>query len=256
MADELKAGQATKIWTCKIGEISQERFDNLPQGLDFPMRCAIGEAYKKITGVAPNFCFSGWSGKLTEPERVVVENREPVRPAAEGQGVEGLRNDILALCAYTLDRERCCSGATADGLAFKIEAALASAAQPAEPQKEAVMYPARTVVSPGATISQSGPEQGAIPPADIPSTATNTPIYAELDPAKGARWYMEVPEWARGPLEAAREFRADFERDKAAAEEYKREHPQNVRGEVTDFFTPSSGQLLQLARERVFGRPG
>lgn len=59
-----------KIWDCKIGEV-----ETIPPGADFPMRQAVAEAYQKITGKEPVFCFSGWGGKLSECERAVVEDR-------------------------------------------------------------------------------------------------------------------------------------------------------------------------------------
>jgi hypothetical protein len=62
-----------RIWTCKIGE---SEFDH--SGMDSPMREAVREAYKRVTGVEAEFLFSGWGGELTEPERAVVENRCPV----------------------------------------------------------------------------------------------------------------------------------------------------------------------------------
>jgi Lar family restriction alleviation protein len=64
-----------KIWTCKIGEVNADR---LPYGSDWPMRQAIIRAYREITGQDADFIFSGWGGSLTEPERAVVEDREPV----------------------------------------------------------------------------------------------------------------------------------------------------------------------------------
>jgi hypothetical protein len=63
-----------KIWDCKIGEISAHV---LPDGADAPMRQAVQQAYRNLTGADPDFCFSGWGGELTEPERAVHENREP-----------------------------------------------------------------------------------------------------------------------------------------------------------------------------------
>jgi hypothetical protein len=59
----------TKIWTCKIGEVDAE---NLPHDADWPMRRAIYEAYKKITGKDPEFIFSGWGGELTPEERSFI----------------------------------------------------------------------------------------------------------------------------------------------------------------------------------------
>jgi len=57
-----------KIWTCKIDEVA-----DLPDGSDRPMREAVVEAYRKLTGREPVFCFSGWGGELTKVEREVAE---------------------------------------------------------------------------------------------------------------------------------------------------------------------------------------
>lgn len=65
----------TKIWTCKIGECSS---DDIPPGADAPMREAVANAYRAITGgMEPKFMFTGWGGRLDESERAVVENRLP-----------------------------------------------------------------------------------------------------------------------------------------------------------------------------------
>lgn len=58
-----------KIWSCKIGECEDEALFN---GADYPMRIAVANAYKEITGQEPNFIFSGWGAELTESERKVV----------------------------------------------------------------------------------------------------------------------------------------------------------------------------------------
>ena len=75
MSDYIRPGG---IWQCKIGEHDGSR---LGGGMDLPMREAVRRAYKEITGEEPDFIFSGWSAKLTEPERAVVENRLPRRDA-------------------------------------------------------------------------------------------------------------------------------------------------------------------------------
>lgn len=62
----------SNIWTCKIGG---KFTGHLPAGADFPMRRAIESAYKEITGVYPDFLFSGWGAELTESEREVIEGR-------------------------------------------------------------------------------------------------------------------------------------------------------------------------------------
>ena len=59
-----------KIWSCKIGEAA-----NVPRGADLPMRDAVRDEYRKITGVEPSFLFSGWGASLDEWEKTVVENR-------------------------------------------------------------------------------------------------------------------------------------------------------------------------------------
>jgi len=89
----------SKIWTCKIGECDEADLrgpNGEYRGADFPMRMAVREAYREITGRDDSFCFSGWGGELTEPERAVVENREPVRApdplAGLREKVEGLRD--------------------------------------------------------------------------------------------------------------------------------------------------------------------
>lgn len=62
-----------KIWECKIGGTGGE----LPGGADNPMRDAIADAFREVTGVEAQFIFSGWGAELTECERAAHENREP-----------------------------------------------------------------------------------------------------------------------------------------------------------------------------------
>jgi hypothetical protein len=59
-----------KIWYCKIGEVDEEK---LPHGSDAPMREAVEQKYRELTGEEPVFLFSGWGAELTEFERIVVE---------------------------------------------------------------------------------------------------------------------------------------------------------------------------------------
>ena len=59
-----------EIWSCKIGETK-----NVPEGADFPMRQAIKEAYLKLTGEEPVFCFSGWGAELDKIERDVANDK-------------------------------------------------------------------------------------------------------------------------------------------------------------------------------------
>jgi hypothetical protein len=62
-----------KIWYCKIGEAEPTQ-----EGADLPMRAAVSKAFLEITGKESSFIFSGWGASLTESERAVVEDREPV----------------------------------------------------------------------------------------------------------------------------------------------------------------------------------
>lgn len=63
-----------KIWDCKIGEVPEEL---LVDGADHPMRVAVAESYRKLTGQEPNFIFSGWGAKLSEAEEAVVGEYDP-----------------------------------------------------------------------------------------------------------------------------------------------------------------------------------
>ena len=68
----------SRIWTCKIGECEDKDLltpDGKYYGADWPMRKAIQEAYRQVTGKEPKFTFSGWAGELTEDERAVVEDK-------------------------------------------------------------------------------------------------------------------------------------------------------------------------------------
>jgi hypothetical protein len=67
-----------KIWYVKIGEIDEEDLRAAHPGpADPPMREAVEEAYRRVTGRDPDFVFSGWGAELTEAERAVVEDRLP-----------------------------------------------------------------------------------------------------------------------------------------------------------------------------------
>ncbi len=71
-----------KIWSCKIGECEDADLlrDGKYYGADLPMRQAIAEAYRRVTGKEPNFIFSGWASELDPIEREIVSE------TAEGGG--------------------------------------------------------------------------------------------------------------------------------------------------------------------------
>ena len=69
-----------KIWSCKIGGCDDFA---LPSGADMPMRNAVSRAYQLITGLDPQFIFSGWGAELTECELALLENRLPIQPTPD-----------------------------------------------------------------------------------------------------------------------------------------------------------------------------
>lgn len=58
-----------KVWDCKI-VISADEV--LPEGFDFPLRRAAIETVEKA-GIEILHCLSGWGGKLTEDEQMLVD---------------------------------------------------------------------------------------------------------------------------------------------------------------------------------------
>lgn len=60
------------IWDCKIG-IAPGTSVRLPGGADEPMREAVERAYKDVTGLDAEFCFSGWGADLTDDETKVLK---------------------------------------------------------------------------------------------------------------------------------------------------------------------------------------
>jgi hypothetical protein len=67
---------AEQIWECKIGAVPVEVLDKFGGGADGPMRAAVSAAFFTITGIEPEFIFSGWNATLNKYER---ENRRNKR---------------------------------------------------------------------------------------------------------------------------------------------------------------------------------
>lgn len=68
------------VWGCKVG-IKPGTPVTLPGGADTPMRDAVETAFKAVTGLDAEFCFSGWGEELTPEELAVVEeDYRPVPP--------------------------------------------------------------------------------------------------------------------------------------------------------------------------------
>lgn len=93
------------VWICKVGSLAPNQ---LPNGADGPMRDAVAEAFRGLTGGYPEFCFSGWGGDLTEAERLIVEDRVPEMAdhyifagpggaCMSSRPIEGLTQDLTTL---------------------------------------------------------------------------------------------------------------------------------------------------------------
>ena len=88
-----------RIWTCKIGGPVGE----LPRQPDFTMRKAVIDAFRSLTGVDAEYCFSGWGATLSDFERAVVENHDPTMAElakaelAKAEAIRSLDLDTLAI---------------------------------------------------------------------------------------------------------------------------------------------------------------
>ena len=82
------------VWECKVGARMLDI--DLPDGADAPMRRAVQQAFVDITGTNPEFCFSGWGGKLDEFEISVVEERPPSAVHEADWHLRNAAPDLLA----------------------------------------------------------------------------------------------------------------------------------------------------------------
>jgi len=103
MADAHNPGP---IWGCKIGVTGEA---GLPRGADAPMRNAVKTAFHALTGVWPDFTFSGWSAELTEPELAVVENRMPDPTHDQSERLRDAAPDLLEALIRLRDTDIDCS---------------------------------------------------------------------------------------------------------------------------------------------------
>jgi len=53
-----------QVWECKIGGNV-----HIPSGGDAQMRGAVEQAFIRMVGKKPDFCFTGWGGRLTPTEK-------------------------------------------------------------------------------------------------------------------------------------------------------------------------------------------
>lgn len=63
-----------RVWDCQIGG----DVGDLPWGADDPMRQAIRQAYRELTGKEPEFLFSGWGGKLSPEQKALLKEEKHV----------------------------------------------------------------------------------------------------------------------------------------------------------------------------------
>lgn len=74
-----------QTWTCRVGVVGSV---TIPNGGDAPMRRAVTEAFKQVTGQYPEHCFSGWGDKWDEKELAVIEDRLPDRKTIDDAMVQ------------------------------------------------------------------------------------------------------------------------------------------------------------------------
>lgn len=73
--------QFKNAWGCKIGG---RFFDPLPSAADAPLRDAVEAIYFQITGVQSEFCYSGWSDKISPAKTTMLASQEVERLRAAG----------------------------------------------------------------------------------------------------------------------------------------------------------------------------
>lgn len=64
----VKRSAKPRYWVCIIGETE---WNDLPHGADLPMRNAIGEQFKKVTGHYAENNWSGWSADKKAVDRIL-----------------------------------------------------------------------------------------------------------------------------------------------------------------------------------------
>lgn len=94
VAETLAPLESGNVWQCQIGYAG-----SLPKGADWPMRLAISNGFRGITGREPKFIFSGWGHKLSEEYLAVVEDREPTPTPTPTPDEAGVRAAVIAECA-------------------------------------------------------------------------------------------------------------------------------------------------------------
>lgn len=86
-----------RVWSAKVGYAGE-----LPAHADLPMRNAVGDAFRSLTGDWPEFVFSGWAAELTEVELAIVENREVDPSYYANERIRKAAPDLLAACEAAL----------------------------------------------------------------------------------------------------------------------------------------------------------
>ena len=98
-----RSARTFPVWTCKIGIRGTVP---VSPGADLPMRRAVDDAFKAITGEHSEFIFSGWGGSLDECELAVVENRIPGEAHYREKRIRDAAPDMLALLEALVEQAR------------------------------------------------------------------------------------------------------------------------------------------------------
>lgn len=93
-----------KTWNCKVGFLDAGRpervIPQLPKGADAPMRKAVETAIFQMTRSYPDFCISGWDGKLTTLELSSVLNHSVSMQEVVAEEIKRLKENGLLNAVY------------------------------------------------------------------------------------------------------------------------------------------------------------
>ncbi len=64
----VKCSAKPRYWVCIIGDTE---WNDLPHGADLPMRNAVGEQFKKVTGHYAENNWSGWSADKKTVDKIL-----------------------------------------------------------------------------------------------------------------------------------------------------------------------------------------
>lgn len=114
-----------RAWECKIGA----KVGELPNGADWPLRSAVMDAFKALTGYECEFIFSGWGAEVSPLERAVVNHDDDAAIGALAAKPAGPIDFAIGLDAMSKNRDAFAAARVGLGMAPKS----ALAAKPADP---------------------------------------------------------------------------------------------------------------------------